>query len=399
MNLKKLSYIGLVIFFTIFAGIKLSADIFPSTKKTFILISTVYDIIKNHYVKEVDDQQLAEGAALGMLSSLDPYSTFYNEKELQEFKESVKGEFGGIGIEIIYENGIKVIAPIDDTPAYLAGIKSGDLIISVDGALITNINANEAIKKLRGPKNTKVKIKIIREGHEQPIEISLKRDIIKANKIKYHIYDNIGYIRIPAFNVKTADELKKVFIDLDHEAKDPLKGYIIDLRSNPGGVLDQAIEVSDLFLDHGTIVSTKGRHAKDNMTYKATENQITLLPIVILIDNGSASASEIVAGALQDHKRATIMGTKSFGKASVQSIISLNNSAVKLTIAGYFTPSGKSIAKEGIKPDIIVEYIQPEDHKKLSQKDIIKRINSNRKWEIMLKNDNQLQEAISFLNK
>jgi carboxyl-terminal processing protease len=254
--------------------------------------------------------------------------------------------------------GLRVISPIDDTPAFKAGVKPADMIFAIDDEMIANMTPNQAITKMRGPKNTKVKVSILREGVTEPVELTLVRDIIKANPVKSHLYDDIGYIRIASFSFQTAESVSKAIEDLKKEAgAKGVKGYVLDLRNNPGGVLEQSVYVTDLFLDKGVIVSTKGRDLKEQSVFSATSNAIVKnTPLVVLINNGSASASEIVAGALQDHKKALIVGTKSFGKGSVQTVMNLPGyGAIRLTTALYYTPSGKSIQAEGIVPDIIVE--------------------------------------------
>ena len=318
----------------------------------------IFELIQREYVEKVTDKKLVTSAISGMLTGLDPHSSFLDEKDFEEMKTVTKGEFGGLGIEIMSDaHGIRIITPMDDSPAYKAGIKAGDLIVAVNNELITNMTSAEAVNKMRGPKNTKVTITLIREGLNEPLELTLVRDIIKANPVKHHLYNDIGYVRVSTFSAQTADSLKKAIEDLKTSAgKTSIKGYVLDLRNNSGGLLDQAIAVSDLFIDKGIIVSVKGRDQKEQKTFEAQPgNMVDDLPMVILINNGSASASEIVAGALQDHKRAIILGTKSFGKGSVQSVIPLPGyGALRLTTALYYTPSGKSIQAEGIIPDIEV---------------------------------------------
>jgi carboxyl-terminal processing protease len=319
----------------------------------------VMELVKQVYVKEVTDKQLIKSAFSGMLSALDPHSAFLDEKELNEMNLNTKGEFGGIGVEIMVESpGLRIISPIDDSPAFKAGIKPMDMIFAVDDQLIGNMTPFEAVSKTRGEKNTKVKVSIIRDGVNEPLEFTLVRDIIKADPIKFHLYDDIAYIRIASFSEQTTPSLKKAIDELRKKSeKNPIKGYVLDLRNNPGGILEQAIFVSDAFLEKGVIVSIKGKNDKEQMIYRASGNMLVAnVPIVVLINRGSASASEIVAGALQDNERAIILGTKSFGKGSVQTVIPLANyGALKLTTALYYTPSNRSIQAEGIVPDIIVE--------------------------------------------
>ena len=324
------------------------------------VLYSVIELIKKVYVKETTDKKLVESAISGMLTELDPHSSFLNEKEFEEMQTATKGEFGGIGVEIMVESpGLRIISPIDDTPAFKAGVKPADLIFAIDDEMIANMTPTEAINKMRGPKNTKVKVSIFREGLAEPLELTLVRDIIKANPVKHHLYQDIGYIRVASFSYQTADAVTKAIEELKKEAPATgIKGYVLDLRNNPGGVLEQSVYVTDLFLDNGLIVSTRGRDNKEQMVFSATSKVLVKkdVPLVVLINNGSASASEIVAGALQDHKRALIIGTKSFGKGSVQTVMTLPGyGAIRLTTALYYTPLGRSIQAEGIVPDIIVE--------------------------------------------
>lgn len=351
MNLKKKYLIIIPILLIPFGWL------FAENVNDKIMLYSVLELVKREYVKEVSDKELSESAITGMLAGLDPHSRFLTEKEFADMKVTTKGEFGGIGIEMMVESqGLRVISPIDDTPAFRANIQPGDLIFSINDELIANMTPSEAIDKMRGKKGTKVKIGIIRTGEGEPIEKTLTREIIKANPVKYHLYDDIAYIRIGSFSGKTADEVTKAIKDLNKKQKN-LKGYVLDLRNNPGGLLEQAVYVSDLFLDKGIIVSAKGRDEKELMVFKAeTEDSTKNLPLVVMVNNGTASAPEIVAGALQDNKRALIIGTKSFGKGSIQSVIPIPSyGAISLTTALYYTPSGKSIQAEGIIPDIIVE--------------------------------------------
>lgn len=324
-----------------------------------VVLYTVMELIKKVYVKETNDKQLVESAISGMLSELDPHSSFLNEKEFDEMKTVTKGEFGGIGVEIMVESpGLRVISPIDDTPAFKANVKPADMIFAIDGEMISNMTPTQAINKMRGAKGTKVKISILRSGVADPIDLILVRDIIKANPVRHHLYDDYGYIRISTFSFQTTEALIKSINELKKEAgTKKIKGYILDLRNNPGGVLEQSADVTNVFLDKGLIVSTRGRDNKELMSFSASSKALIKdEPLVVLINNGSASASEIVAGALQDNKRAIILGTKSFGKGSVQTVMSLPGyGAIRITTALYYTPSGRSIQAEGIVPDIIVE--------------------------------------------
>jgi carboxyl-terminal processing protease len=327
--------------------------------KTF---NEVLDMVKKNYVDEVDTQTLIRGAINGMIKSLDPHSAFMTPDLYKELEVETQGRFGGIGIEItLLKDILTVVSPIEDTPAFNAGVKSGDQIIKIDGKSTKDISIMEAVKKLRGPKDTKVTITIMRENMTKPKDIELTRAIIQVKSVKTKNFDdNIGYIRIASFHERTADDVRKALKEVV-EKQHPLKGLVLDLRNDPGGLLIQAIEVSDMFLKSGMIVSTRGR--TKNMETKAMArdngNEITC-PMVVLVNEGTASAAEIVAGALQDNGRALIVGTQTFGKASVQTVIPLEDgSALKLTTARYYTPKGRSIQAEGIKPDIVIKYVRP----------------------------------------
>ena len=324
--------------------------------KQLNLFGEVYERVRSEYVEKISDKDLIEAAINGMLQSLDPHSSYLNADSFTEMKIQTKGEFGGLGIEVTMENGlVKVVSPIDDTPAAKAGIQSGDYISHIDEEAVMGLTLSEAVDKMRGPVNTELKITVIREGQEA-FDLSLKRAIIKVTSIKAKIEDDVAYIRITSFTQKTFKNLVKEYNKLSLEMKDNLKGLVLDLRNNPGGLLDQAVSVSNAFLERGEIVSTRGRDNKGEQRYNASKGDITNgLPIVVLINGGSASASEIVAGALQDHKRGILMGTQTFGKGSVQTIIPVTSKgAVRLTTARYFTPSGNSIQAKGISPDIYV---------------------------------------------
>jgi carboxyl-terminal processing protease len=332
------------------------------TYRQLKLFSDVFERVRADYVEEVTDQQLIEYAIQGMLSTLDPHSSYLNAESFGDMRVQTKGEFGGLGIEVTMENGfVKVVSPIDDTPAAKAGVKPGDFITHLDGEPILGLTLNEAVEKMRGPVNTDLTVTIRREN-EEPFDLTITRDVIKIQSVRNRIEDNVGYIRITTFNQQTMPGLEKAFTEIKAEAGGDLRGYIVDLRNNPGGLLDQAIEVSDAFIEQGEIVSTRGRVAEDSQRFNATPGDLADdLPVVVLINGGSASASEIVAGALQDHRRAIIMGTRSFGKGSVQTIIPLGlNGAMRLTTARYFTPSGRSIQALGIDPDIVVEQVTVE---------------------------------------
>jgi len=324
--------------------------------------SDIFARIKSNYVEEADDTQLIENAIRGMLSGLDPHSTYLDPDEYKELQIGTSGEFGGLGIQVGLEDGyIKVISPIDDTPAFHAGIKAGDLIIRLNDKPVKGMTLNKAVKTMRGKAGSEITLSIVREKTPDPINFTLKRAIIKVKSVKaYLIEKNYGYIRISTFQSRTAHHLLKAIDDLKDENKDPLKGLVLDLRNNPGGVLNAAADVADLFIDDGLLVYTQGRVKNSYFEFKAKPgDSLHNAPIVVLINGGSASASEIVAGALQDHKRAVLMGTKSFGKGSVQTIQELRNGgAVKFTTAHYFTPSGRSIQAEGIEPDIKLEHLK-----------------------------------------
>ena len=321
------------------------------------LFGEAFEKIKNNYVEDVTSKELIESAIEGMLSSLDPHSTYLNYDELNELKVQTKGEFGGLGIEVTLENGfVKVIAPIDDTPADKAGIKSGDLITHLDDEPVLGMTLSEAVSIMRGKVGSKIKLTINRNENEN-LQIFITRAIIQLKAVKARLENNIGYIRVSSFNQKVD---RQIINSIKNFKKEKLIGYVLDLRNNPGGLLDQAVNVTDIFLEKGEIVSTRGRNGKQGSRYNAVKNDlIEGLPLIVLINQGSASASEIVAGALQDHKRAIIMGTKSFGKGSVQTIIpSGEDVALKLTTAKYYTPLGRSIQKTGIDPDILVEQVE-----------------------------------------
>jgi len=330
--------------------------------KDIKLFNEVYDMIKKNYVDEINSTTLIQGAINGMVKSLDPHSSFMTPDLYKELEVETQGHFGGIGIEItLLKDILTVVSPIEDTPAFIAGIKTGDQIIRIDGKSTKDITVMEAVKKLRGPKDTKVTITIMRENMPTPKDITLTRAIIQVKSVKVkNIEDHIGYIRIASFQEKTADDLRKALKEVS-EKLNPMNGLVLDLRNDPGGLLTQAIEVSDIFLKSGIIVSTRGRvkAMETKAMAKNDGNEITC-PIVVLVNEGTASAAEIVAGALQDNGRALIVGAQTFGKASVQTVVPLEDgSALKLTTARYYTPKGRSIQAEGIKPDIVVKYIKP----------------------------------------
>ncbi|PIR32213.1 MAG: peptidase S41 [Alphaproteobacteria bacterium CG11_big_fil_rev_8_21_14_0_20_44_7] len=355
------------------------------------LFGEVFERVKDDYVEEVGDDQLIENAINGMLTSLDPHSGYLNNKAFREMQVQTKGEFGGLGIEVTMENGlVKVVSPIDDTPAFKAGIKAGDYISHIDDSQVLGMTLSDAVEKMRGRVGTKINLTILREGENEPLEKVVTRDIIKIQTVKARSEgDDIGYLRITAFSEQTASGLKKEIADQQKKLGKNIKGYVLDLRNNPGGLLDQAIEVADIFLDQGEIVSTKGRVAESAKRYNATKgDMIDGLPVVVLINSGSASASEIVAGALQDHKRAIVMGEKSFGKGSVQTVIPLTgHGAMRLTTSRYYTPSGRSIQAEGIAPDLEVKQA------KLEFVDQSKYLRTEANLNGHLSNDKSAQEA------
>ncbi len=320
----------------------------------------VFSRVKTDYVESVDDKKLIEDAIRGMLSGLDPHSAFLNTNEFSDLKIGTTGQFGGLGIEVGMENGfVKVISPIDDTPASRAGIQASDLIIKLDDKSVKGMTLNEAVKIMRGKPNTDIELTIVREGEPQPLVIKITREIIRVKSVKNRILEpGYGYIRITNFQSRTTTDLLKAVSEMQKEER--LKGLVLDLRNNPGGVLNGAVGVSDAFIDNGLIVYTEGRIDDSSHRYVATPgDSLNGAPLVVLINGGSASASEIVAGAMQDHKRGIIMGTKSFGKGSVQTIQELRNgSAVKLTTARYFTPNGRSIQAKGIEPDIVLSTVR-----------------------------------------
>src|SRR4051794_545423 len=330
----------------------------PETYKQLNLFGDVFELVRSNYVDDVTDDTLVEGAINGMLTALDPHSNYLNSKNFNDMKVQTRGEFGGLGIEVSMENGlVKVVSPIDDTPAAHAGLKPGDLITHLDSTPVQGLTLPEAVEKMRGPINSDITLTIRREGREA-FDVKLTRANIKIQSVRSHIEgNNIAYIRITSFNEQTDVGLNNAMKNLKSQAKDKLIGVVLDLRNNPGGLLDQAVAVSDAFLDKGEIVSTRGRRSDDAQRYNARPGDIAQgLPVAILINGGSASASEIVAGALQDHHRAILLGTKSFGKGSVQTIIPLaGHGAMRLTTARYYTPSGRSIQAKGIDPDIVVE--------------------------------------------
>ena len=376
--------------------------------------SEVYLKIKQNYVQDISDKELFDNAIKGMLEGLDPHSTFLNEKDFKDLQIGSKGEFGGLGIEVTMEEGfVKVITPIDDTPAFKAGVKPGDFIIEIDGKSVKGMSLNQAVDLMRGKVGAPILLTIARENQNAPLEIKIVRAKIKIKSVKYEIIDDkFGYIRISSFQNKTGKSLKNAISDLNTKSKGNIKGYVLDMRNNPGGVLGAAVDVSDAFIKgKKKLVFTKGK-AADAM-HEFTSNNTDLAngkPIVVLINGGSASASEIVAGALQDHKRAIIMGTQSFGKGSVQTVLPITSrTAVKITTARYYTPNGRSIQAKGIEPDIIVENLELSSSLKneiLKESDLKGHLentdnkdkgNKEKLQNEKLKNDYQLSEAINLL--
>ena len=373
--------------------------------------SEVYMKIKKDYVEKVDDEKLFDDAIKGMLEGLDPHSTYLNEKDFEDLQIGTRGEFGGLGIEVTMEDGyVKVVSPIDDTPAYRAGVKAGDLIIMLDDKPVKGLTLSECVDIMRGKVGTSLELTIAREGENKPIKVKIIRDTIKVKSVNYDILDNnYGYLRITSFQSKTGSSLKNVLLKI--KKKNNLKGIVLDLRNNPGGVLGAAVEVSDTFLDQKKmIVTTSGRMSDAINEFKSSSNDFAKdIPIVVLINGGSASASEIVAGALQDHRRAIIMGTQSFGKGSVQTILPLTRkTALKITTARYFTPNGRSIQAKGITPDIIVnemKFEKKDEVEFLKESDLTGHLDKNSKKEkngTSFKNskyadDYQLSEALNLL--
>jgi carboxyl-terminal processing protease len=338
------------------------------TYRQLNLFGDVFERVRSDYVEKPDDGKLVETAINGMLQGLDPHSSYMDPKNFRDMQVQTRGEFGGLGIEVTMEDGlIKVVAPIDETPAAKAGILSNDIITHLDEEAIQGLTLNQAVEKMRGPINTKIKLRIMRKGQDKPLEISVTRDNIRVRSARGRLEgEDIGVLRVTQFNEQTTENLRRAITDIQTQSGDKLKGFILDLRNNPGGLLDQAISVSDAFLERGEIVSTRGRNTEETQRFNARTGDLTKgKPIIVLINGGSASASEIVAGALQDHKRGTVIGSRSFGKGSVQTIIPLGSGAgaLRLTTARYFTPSGRSIQAKGIVPDIEVLQDVPDDLK------------------------------------
>jgi carboxyl-terminal processing protease len=386
------------------------------TYRQLSLFGDVFEKVRTDYVEKPEESKLIESAVNGMLTSLDPHSSFMDAKAFRDMQTTTKGEFGGLGIEVTMEDGlIKVVSPIDDTPASKAGLLANDIITQIDDDQVQGLTLNQAVDKMRGPVNSPVRLKISRKEAKDPIDVTLNRDIIKIRPVRSKVEGgDIGYVRLTQFNEQTFEGLKTAIDKLQTEiGNDKLKGYVVDLRNNPGGLLDQAVMVSDAFLDRGEIVSTRGRNPDETQRFSAKAGDLAKgKPIVVLVNGGAASASEIVAGALQDHKRATIMGTRSFGKGSVQSIIPLGGQgALRLTTARYYTPSGRSIQAKGIEPDQEVLQDVPDDLKgkdetkgeaglkgHLKQKDTEERGGSSAYIPPDPAKDKQLIAAVDFLH-
>jgi carboxyl-terminal processing protease len=336
------------------------------TYRQLNLFGDVYERVKNDYVRETKDAELVEDAINGMLQGLDPHSSYMNPKNFSDMQVTTRGEYGGLGLEVTMEDGlVKVITPMDGTPAARAGIKTGDLIATIDGMSIQGLTLSEAVDKMRGPVNSQIKIQVLRKGEKKALEFVITRAVIHVESVRFKAENDVAVIRITTFTEQTEEGLEKAVQQTKAKIGNRLKGVILDLRNNPGGLLDQAISVSDSFLDSGEVVSTRGRRASDTQRYNARSGQLFAnVPVIVLINQGSASASEIVAGALQDHRRARIIGTRSFGKGSVQTVIPLSggiDGALRLTTAKYYTPSGRSIQATGIDPDILVEQTAEDD--------------------------------------
>jgi len=374
------------------------------------IFTQVFEQIRRGYVEEVKDTELLENAIAGLLLELDPHSAYLKKSDYEELQESATGEYSGLGLEVGAEGGmIKIISPIDDTPAAKAGIKAGDLIVEVDGMPVRGMALQKAIDKLRGEKGTSIDLTVLRDGQEMPINFTIIRDTIQLSSVRSRVLEpGYGYVRISQFQTSSGDDFKKELRDLK-QRETPLKGVIIDLRNNPGGLVPASVEISDAVLDGGTVVYTEGRLPSSNSNYQATEGDLLEgIPIVVLINGGSASASEIVAGSLQDHRRAAILGTQSFGKGSVQTVIPLGDGrAIKLTTARYFTPNGRSIQAEGIVPDIVVE---PAEIRRYQVRDRVREEDleghleqagdegvTAAETEEDLTDDNQLYEALNVL--
>jgi carboxyl-terminal processing protease len=349
---------GVMVGFALSPGAQLNAQSPANeTFKSLKLFGDVFERVRGEYVESVSDQELIEAAINGMLTSLDPHSSYLDSDNYRDMQVQTRGEFGGLGIEVTMENGlVKVVSPIDDTPAAQAGIQAGDLITHIDGEAVSGLSLNEAVERMRGPVDTKIDLTLIRKGKEEPLDVSLNRAIIKISPVRARAEGDVGYVRLTTFNEQTTSVMREAVEKLEKDLGKKMRGVVLDLRNNPGGLLDQAVSVADSFLSQGEIVSTRGRRPDSIQRFNARPGDILNgMPMVVLINGGSASASEIVAGALQDHGRAIVMGTQSFGKGSVQTIMPIaGQGAIRLTTARYYTPSGGSIQATGITPDIEV---------------------------------------------
>lgn len=417
---KNNSFLIALLFFLSFLYVSLNSvsaqNNRQETYKQLNLFGDVFQRVQEQYVEEITDKELIESAISGMLQSLDPHSSYLSPESYKDMQVKTKGTFGGLGIEITMEGGfVKVVSPIDDTPAANAGMQPGDLIIGINGESIKGLSINEAVSRLRGPVKSKITITVVR-GQKDPFDVEIIRDVIKIRSVKHEIINNIGYVRLTTFSNTTTTGMEKSINEIKKELGDKFQGLILDLRNNPGGLLDQSISVTDTFLNQGAIVSTQGRKADDTSRVFAKKGDIINgKPLIVLINSGSASASEIVAGALKDHARAIIVGTRSFGKGSVQSIIPLpGNGAMRLTTARYYTPSGVSIQAKGIEPDIKVEAgiteLKKEELERgreenlrgaLDKKDSTTETKDNKKSEITpsekLLQDNQISRAVDLI--
>jgi carboxyl-terminal processing protease len=342
------------------------AAVDSSTYREIDEFMSVFERVRSDYVEKVDDNKLMKGAIEGMLASLDPHSSYLDARDFDNMRTQTDGNYGGLGLQVTQEDGaVKVIAPTEDTPAWRAGVKSGDYITHLDGVLIVGGALDDAVDKMRGTPGTSIKLTIVRSGRDKPFDVTLTREVIQLRPVKWEVKGDIGIININSFSRNTGADVRAALVGIDKKLGRQPRGYVVDLRSNPGGLLDQAVEVSDAFLETGEIVSQRGRNRRDIERYYARKGDFAHgLPIVVLVDSGSASASEIVAGALQDHHRAVVMGERSFGKGSVQTLIPLDeNTALRLTTARYYTPAGKSVQEGGIEPDIQVPQLSDPDYK------------------------------------
>lgn len=393
-----------------YAGMTAAVSGQETTSETYRMLDRfgeAFEQVRANYVEEVSDEELIEAAINGMLASLDPHSSFLNLNNFSEMQVDTRGEFGGLGIEVTMENGfVRVVSPIDGTPAAEAGIQAGDYITDIDGTPVQGMNLNDAVEMMRGPVDTEITLTIARPDVD-PFEVVLKRAVITIESVRSRVERNVGYIRITRFTEQTQPGLERALEQIREEAGDSLEGLVLDLRNNPGGLLEQAISVSDTFLDQGEIVSTRGRYAEDTTRFNARAGDLAEgLPLIVLINGGSASASEIVAGALQDHHRAIVVGTDSFGKGSVQTIIELpGNVAMKLTTARYYTPSGRSIQAVGIEPDIVVEQatLQTVEERSIRESDLPGALDvgangDDERAETVALEDYQLERAIDLIH-